>query len=239
MRVTYEESNRMYKAGLNAKKKHKAPSLTKEQFGEYNNMVNVLNTIGRDQSEICGFNTDRYQVPTVLGDMMLPIEISFTGDKYGNNVLSQDYKKYSAVEAGYVTKQAWEDALVKAGYAKDANLVDMVTDGKPKVKEVNGFRVWLTPDDFNELGSLILGTFKASTAEDKFTTVDTYKDFGSMEEYHERMTSDKFKVRKATTDYFPIDAAFDIYVKSQYLYDKEDMLIEWFKSICDTIISGN
>lgn len=239
MRVTNEQSRRIYKAALVAKKKHKAPSLTEKEFNEYNNMVNVLNTIGRDESEICGFNLDRYKTPTVLGDMITPTEISWSGDKDGNDILSEEYKTYNPWDAGYVERKVWEETLTKCKMDEETNFVDMVKEGKPRLQHVGKFRVWLTPDEFNTLGSLILGTFKASTADDKFTTIDTYKDFGSMETYKDRLTGFEDKVRRTTTDFFPIDTNFNLYRDNQYLYDKEETLVDWYKSVCDIIISGN
>lgn len=237
MRVTKKLAMRIYNAVLTAKKKHKAVSLECTEFEEWCNMVNVLNMVGRDQTSILGYMLDKYNMPSKFEDMILPIEISFSGDKYGTNIMSTEYAEYSPVKGGFITEEEWKTAVEEAGH-KGLEFKNVVKQASPVIEKVGNFRLWLTPDEFNTLGSLILSTFKGSTAEDQFTSVDSYKTFGSVETYGDRLTTSSELVRRTTTDYYPIDSSFDLYVKSQYRDDKEDMVIEWTKSVADAITSS-
>lgn len=244
MRVTNALAIRIFKLGLEAKKKHKQTSITELQFREYMNMINVLNTVGRDESEICGYLLDRFLIPTKFDELVLPIEISYSGDKNGNNVMSTKYNTYNPAVAGFVPTVEFTTMLENNGVVLDKKetYAEVLKKGKPKFQELeaNGekFRVWLTPDEFNTLGSLILATFRASTDEDKFSKVGDYKDFGSLEDYGDRLTTSDALVRRTTTDYCPIDASFDLYRSNQYTYEKEEMFVDWFKAVCDNIISS-
>lgn len=240
MRVTNKLATRMFKLGLTAKKKHKAPSLTEVEFKEYMNMVNILNTIGRDENEICGYEISKYEIPTKMSDLVLPIELSWSGDKDGNNILSPKYHTYNPASAGFVDTNKFMKLMnsMDITLSEEEPFAEVLKVSKPKFQELDGFRLWLTPDEFYTLGSLILATFRASTDENAFESVDTYKDFESIENYKDRITTSDTLVRMVSTDFCPVDVTFDLYRRNKYTYDKEETFIDWFKAVCDTIITG-
>lgn len=244
MRVTESICKKLYKVGIQGKKKHRGPSLTELEFKEYMNMINVLNTVKRDETMICGFNLDRFKFPKKLEELMLPVEISYSGDSKGNNFMSGNYTTYNPAAAGFVDTLEFTKLLQEAGYEvgeKGKTYAEILKQGTPDFKEMKigekeEFRLWLTPQEFYSLGEQFLANFKANTEDDKFVKVDSYKTYGSLSTYGDRFTTSESKVRRTTSDYVPVMATVDLYNTKQYNYDLEDMVEDWFIALCDIIV---
>lgn len=224
---------------LTSKKKHRAVSITQTQYAEFTNMNNILNTVQRDQGQIAGYNLDKYLIPTKLSDFIIPVEISYSGDKFGEDIISDSYSAYNPVEAGYLKKDEFESSMAEFGVNIDADntLADELRKGEPDFKVIDGFRLWLNPEEYQELGSYILSNFKASTSEDQFTSIDSLKDFGSFTDYGERLTTTDKGIRRQS-DYVAIKAKANLYKKRQYVDDIDELMYEWFKAACDNIVSN-
>lgn len=244
MRVTESICNKLYKVGIQGKKKHRGPSMTELEFKEFMNMINVLNTIKRDETMICGFNIDRFKFPKKLEELILPVEISYSGDQHGNNFMSEKYSSYNPAAAGFVDVTEFTKLLQEAGHnigAKGKTYAEIIKQGTPDFKEIKigekeEFRLWLTPQEFYSLGEQFLANFKADTSDDKFDTVDSYKTYGNLNDYADRFTTSDSKVRRTTSDYVPVMATVDLYNTKQYAYDFEDMVEDWFVALCDIIV---
>ncbi len=224
---------------LTSKKKHRAVSITQIQYAEFTNMNNILNTVQRDQGQIAGYNLDKYLIPTKLSDFIIPVEISYSGDKFGEDIISDSYSAYNPVQAGYLKKDEFESSMTEFGVNIDADntLADELRKGEPDFKVIDGFRLWLNPEEYQELGSYILSNFKASTSEGQFTSIDSLKDFGSFTDYGERLTTSDKGIRRQS-DYVAIKAKANLYKKRQYVDDIDELMYEWFKAACDNIVSN-
>lgn len=243
MRVTNSICDKLYKVGIQGKKKHKGPSISEIEFKEFMNMINVLNTIKRDETMICGFVLDRFKFPKKLEDLILPVEISYPGDQHGKNVMSEKYLSYNPAAAEFVDSMEFTKLLEEAGHTIGSGgktFAEILKQGAPNFKALKigekEFRLWLTPQEFYSLGEQFLANFKADNSDDKFETVESYKTYGNFTDYGDRFTSSDEKVRRTTTDYVPIMATLDLYNAKQYNYDFEDMVEDWFIELCDNIV---
>lgn len=233
MRVTRQIGERLYNNGLVAKKKHKHPSITKEEFFEWLNMVNVLNMVQRDETMICGFLISKYLMNQELVDMIMPLEVNISGNSKGANLMSDEYKTYSPWQAKFINKA---DYSAECG-DQFVRFDELVRQSSPAVKEVGNFRIWLTPDEFNTLGAMIYATFKVVASDSKFTSVGDLKKYESLDKAGDRLNMDDEYVRYTASDYWPIKSKVNFYQTNQYFYERDDMVIDWFKAACDVMMT--
>ena len=241
MILTKTHANIIWKV-LTQKKKHKSVSMTKGQLYSWINMVNVLNTLTKDQTEVAdGVLAEKYKYPTFLKDMVLPTTISYSGTRKGTNFKSGLYLIYDPVRAGFCKVEDIEkyDLFVMdsdgegeaTSYLKGLDLIDSTID-----IDDNGFCPFLSPQDFEAIGGLFLANVKKDASEDKFTSYE--ERYESLTNYADKMTTNKNRCKHSVTAYFPVLSNTDFYISTEYRGDVEEMIEDWFRACCDGLLNG-
>lgn len=239
MILTKTHSTILYKV-IKQKCKHRKPSLDQSQFDSLCNMVNVLNSVKLDQTEIGGVHLVRYKKLNFIKDAFVPTTITFSGTRKGADFKSTAYYEYCPVEAGFMT----EEQANKAGFfsklspnkPKGGKTFLEAVDIKMSSAEEKTFSPFLTPQDFEILQGLILANMKKDAAESNFT--DFEEKLGSFTDYADKMTVKSDVCKPATNKYFPVLSKENFYLDSQYVQDVEEMLEDWFRACLDTALTG-
>lgn len=241
MILTKTHANILWKV-LKQKKKHKAVSITFGQLCSWLNMVNVLNSLQLDETEVYdGVLASKYLCPTFIKDLFVPTTVTFSGTRKGTDFKSEEYHCYDPVKAGFITAEEMQSmgyytpSMISGEldeYIKCLGEIESTDDLNDKQ-----FCAFLSPLDFEAIGGLFLANFKKEAGENSFTAHS--EQLGTFTDYADKMTTSKVSCKSAAVKYFPVLSKTDFYRSSEYRYEVEEMIEEWFRACCDTLLSNN
>lgn len=240
MILTKTHSKILFKVVIQ-KCKHKSTSLDQHQFDSLCNMINVLNTVELDQTEIGGVHLIRYKKLNYIKEAFVPTTISFSGTRKGADFKSKKYKEYCPVEAGFMTKEQAKKLNIKVKGDENPSegsksFLEAINPSMSHTKREN-FAPFLTPQDFEIIQGLLLANMKKDTAESQFS--DYEEKLGSFTDYADKMTTSSDYCKPSATKYFPVLSDNNFYLDSQYVQDVEEMLEDWFRACLDAALTGS
>lgn len=241
MILTKTHSELLYKV-VKQKCKHKTPSLDQHQMDSLCNMINVMNSVELDQTELGGVHLIRYKKLNYIKEAFVPTTISFSGTRKGADFKSKKYQEYCPVEAGFMTLQQAKELNIKVkgdiDPAKGSEPFLQVINPSMSHTEKGSFAPFLTPQDFEIIQGLLLANMKKDTTESNFSYYE--EKLGSFTEYADKMTTSSHHCKPSvSTKYFPVLSSSNFYLNSQYVQDVEEMLEDWFRACLDAALTGS